>query len=434
MPNRIALLIGNGTYDDAAFRALARPATDVEALSRVLADPSIGEFDEVVPLIDADCNTIRKAVAGLYKKRSSGDVLLMFYAGHGVKDDFGELHLVTRDTVSDELSATAIASSFISREMDRSRSLNQILILDCCFSGAFAGARAAQAGSVGARESFQGNGTGRVILTASDAFEFAWEEEEGVSGPNSVFTKYLVQGLEQGEADRDCDGLVTVDEWYDYVYDEMQRSAKRQTPHRTVTGSGRIRIAKSLREPIDLPPELMTSIKSAFPRVRQGVAESLAEMLFDNDPAVARTAREHLKRMRGDRNTRVRNVVEALIEGRAPEKTPMFTQLPKLQAAPPPPLPAPKSRTLRTWLAAVLILIGGIVGPILTVGSLDASGDMTNDVRALAAVIGAIGIGAAAMGIAMMRTTDSEHLKRVFFNTAPGLAMYVVFVLFAFSP
>jgi hypothetical protein len=433
MSSRIALLIANGTYDDPAFRALARPTTDVEALSRVLADPAIGEFDTVVPLIDADCNTIRKAVAGLYKKRSSDDVLLMFYAGHGVKDDFGELHLVTRDTVSDELSATAIASSFISREMDRSRSLNQILILDCCFSGAFAGARAAQVGSVGARESFQGNGTGRVILTASDAFEFAWEEEEGVSGPNSVFTKYLVQGLEQGEADRDCDGLITVDEWYDYVYDEMQRSAKRQTPHRTVTGSGRIPIARSLRQPIDLPVELMTGIKSPFPRVRQGVAESLAEMLFDHDPAVARTAREHLKRMRGDRNTHVRNVVDALLEGRAPEKTPLFARLPKLLPAPPPP-PAPKSQRLRTIFAAVLILIGGLVGPILTVGSLDASKEMANDVRALTAVIGAIGIIAAAMGIAMMRTTDSEHLKRVFFNTAPGLAIYVVFVLFAFSP
>jgi uncharacterized caspase-like protein len=47
------------------------------------------------------------------------------------------------------LTGTAVPASFLTEEMDASRSRRQVLILDCCHSGAFArGAKGTVGGSV----------------------------------------------------------------------------------------------------------------------------------------------------------------------------------------------------------------------------------------------------------------------------------------------
>src|SRR6185369_13348091 len=50
----------------------------------------------------------------------------------------------------------------------------------------------------------------------------------------SVFTGELVRGLESGEADRDGDGIITVDEIYDYVHDRVRDITPKQTPSKWV--------------------------------------------------------------------------------------------------------------------------------------------------------------------------------------------------------
>jgi len=39
-----------------------------------------------------------------------------------------------------------------------------------------------------------------------------------------------VHGLRTGEADRDLDGLISLDELYDYVYDRVRERTPNQTP------------------------------------------------------------------------------------------------------------------------------------------------------------------------------------------------------------
>jgi uncharacterized caspase-like protein len=76
--------------------------------------------------------------------------------------------------------------------MDRSFSKSQVLVLDCCHSGAFAhGTKAAQGVSVGTAEAFEGTGLGRVILTATDSTQYAWDGDEIIGdAPNSLFTHF----------------------------------------------------------------------------------------------------------------------------------------------------------------------------------------------------------------------------------------------------
>jgi hypothetical protein len=131
--------------------------------------------------------------------------------------------------------------------MTASRSRRQVLVLDCCHSGAFARGMVAKGGdSVDIRDRFEGRG--RVVLTASNATQYAFQGDEIIGeGSRSVFTHSLVQGLETGEADLDGDGWISLDELYDYVYDRVTDETPQQTPGKwTFDLQGDIRIARSL--------------------------------------------------------------------------------------------------------------------------------------------------------------------------------------------
>src|SRR6185503_14866699 len=123
-----------------------------------------------------------------------------------VRDELGALYLAVKNTIRTKLRATGVKSDYIREAMDQSRSKRQVLILDCCNSGAFAhGTKAATGVSIGTASAFEA-GYGRVILTASDSTQYAWEGDSVIGETeNSLFTHFLVQGLEGG-ADLDSDG------------------------------------------------------------------------------------------------------------------------------------------------------------------------------------------------------------------------------------
>src|SRR6266850_2247706 len=176
MGRKLALIIGNSQYDDKSLSRLTAPDADVEALANVLRAPDICKFDEVIPLRNEGGAAVRKAIARFYDARKRDDLLLLYFSGHGVKDEQGHLYLALRDTESGLLAGSAIETAFITGRMDRSFSKRQVLVLDCCHSGAFVhGAKAAQGVSVGTAEAFEGTGLGRVVLTATDSTQYAWD-------------------------------------------------------------------------------------------------------------------------------------------------------------------------------------------------------------------------------------------------------------------
>ena len=138
--------------------------------------------------------------------------------------------------------------------MDRSFSKRQVLVLDCCHSGAFAhGAKAAQGVSVGTAEAFEGTGLGRVVLTATDSTQYAWEGDQVIGdAQNSLFTHFLIEGLKTGAADKDDDGVVTVDELYDYVREQVaHHDAAANAAEVVVPAAWRHRARpESVREPL----------------------------------------------------------------------------------------------------------------------------------------------------------------------------------------
>jgi DNA-binding beta-propeller fold protein YncE len=281
---RSALIVASEEYTDPGLRRLRAPASDARALAAVLGDPEIGGF-EVRTLLNEPAHVINLAVEEFFADRRPGDLLLMHYSGHGIKDEDGELYFAASNTVLGRLGATAVTAEFVSRRMNRGRSRRVAVLLDCCYAGAFERGLAARAGTnVGIEQQF--GGRGRVVITASSAMEYAFEAGEltaAEEAPPSVFTSALVQGLQTGEADRDQDGLVGLDELYDYVYEKVRTATPHQTPGKSVLGmEGEFYIARRSRPvttPATLPTELQQAIDSPLTGVRVAAVQELARML-----------------------------------------------------------------------------------------------------------------------------------------------------------
>lgn len=317
MPGKFALIIGNSRYEDSSLSRLKAPDIDVQGLEEVLKAPDIGHFDEVITLLNESGATVRKAIARFFDQRHRDDLLLLYFSGHGVKDEQGHLYLALRDTESRLLAGTAIETAFISGRMDRSFSKRQVLVLDCCHSGAFAhGAKAAQGVSVGTAEAFEGTGLGRVILTATDSTQYAWEGDQVIGdAQNSLFTHFLIEGLKTGAADRDEDGVVTVDELYDYVREHVVNCTPRQTPHKwTYQQQGQMVLAQS---PVVnrslLPPEIEDGIRSKLSSLRLEAVRELETLLRGRHIGRARAALAALKDLSVDDDRQVAKAAAAAV-------------------------------------------------------------------------------------------------------------------------
>jgi uncharacterized caspase-like protein len=223
------MVVANDDYQDRTLRRLRAPAVDATELARVLRDPDIGGFDVEIALNEPE-HGVRRRLSAFFDNRGVDDLLLLHLSCHGLKDEDGRLYFATPDTEMDHLDATSIPSEFLNRQMTRSRSRRIVLLLDCCYSGAFARGLLSRAGDrVDIKERFEGHG--RIVLTASSAMEYAFEGGElAGEGSPSVFTSALVRGLSTGDADRNHDGFISVDELYDFAYDQVRAVTPSQTP------------------------------------------------------------------------------------------------------------------------------------------------------------------------------------------------------------
>jgi caspase domain-containing protein len=279
-----ALLISAGTYQDPKLDQLRSTATDAEALAHVLLDRSISKF-EVMQLTDKPAQSIRIALEEFFSD-SYNDILLLYFSCHGLKDQDGELVFATTDTQWKNLRATGIEARWIRQLMKDHRRV--VLILDCCYSGAFARNMLARGESkVDVIEQLEGRGT--YILTASQSMEYAFEGGElqtKDSRHESFFTRAVVEGLRTGKADIDGDGCISVQDLHEYAYDHVKRSVSHQSPTLSVAeGAGKICVAENrlYRVIAGLPPYLRRSVLSTSDYERFQAVDQLSQLLFDPD-------------------------------------------------------------------------------------------------------------------------------------------------------
>ncbi|WNZ44043.1 caspase family protein [Leptolyngbya boryana CZ1] len=215
---KVALLVGVSEYEP-GLNPLPAAVKDVDAVQEVLLQPEIGGFAEsdITSLKNPERQAMEEAIYTLFADRHRDDLVVLFFSGHGIKNDAGELFLATRGTRKtprgELISPTAVSAKFIHDCMSRSRSRRQVVVLDSCFSGAFAeGLSAKDDGTVNIRE--QLGGEGRAILTSSSSTQYSFEEEGQTL---SLYTRFLIEGIKTGQADQDGDDFISIDELHDYA-------------------------------------------------------------------------------------------------------------------------------------------------------------------------------------------------------------------------
>ncbi|MBG1267357.1 caspase, EACC1-associated type [Nostoc sp. WHI] len=226
---KVALLIGVSEYEP-GLNPLPAAVKDIEALQRVLKDPEMGGFDDVKALPNPDRQTMESEIETLFSGRDKEDLVLLFLSGHGIKDDGNKLYFATRITrknlKGELIRSTAVPANFVHEIMNGSRAKRQAIILDCCFSGAFDPAlHAKDDGSVDLQT--QLGAEGRVVLTSSSSTQYSFEQQ---GSDLSIYTRYLVEGIETGAGDRNEDGFVSVLELHEYAVSKVQETAPNMTP------------------------------------------------------------------------------------------------------------------------------------------------------------------------------------------------------------
>jgi len=307
---REALIVAVSDYQDRNFRRLRAPAADAKHLAEVLVDPNIGGF-RVHVLTNPAERQLRRELATFFRiERRPEDLLLVHFSCHGVKDASGELYFAASDTEKDLLEATCIESKWLNDRLNRCRSKRIVVLLDCCYSGAFPfGVHARADDDVNAPAHFDGHG--RVVITASSSMEYAYEGDQlTTEKPKpSVFTAAVIQGLRTGEADRDHDKRISIQDLYDYVFERIHDTTPEQTPNMMSKLEGPLYIARSSYEPqvapATLDQQLIGLINSPLAGGRLGAVEELARLLHSPDRATALAARQALDRMATDDSRQV---------------------------------------------------------------------------------------------------------------------------------
>nr|WP_306337387.1 caspase family protein [Streptomyces sp. KL118A] len=203
-------------YADASLSRLRAPADDAQAMMDVLGADDIGAF-EARAVIDEPRERVMEVIEDVLHQCTRRDDVLVYLSCHGVLGPHAELYFATRDTVTDRLGTTAIEARWLLDRLDECRARRQVLILDCCFSGAYdRRVKAADDVQVVARFT---EGRGRAVLTASRSTEFSSEGQEiaGAAMPGSRYTHALVEGIRTGGADTDGDGWITVVDAHEYA-------------------------------------------------------------------------------------------------------------------------------------------------------------------------------------------------------------------------
>ncbi|MEU6268407.1 caspase, EACC1-associated type [Saccharopolyspora shandongensis] len=274
MGRRTALLIATSIYGDPGLRGLRAPAGEAEELQQVLL--SQGGFDQVEVLRNESKRQIERGIEEAFQEAGPDDLVLLYLSCHGIKNDHGQLLFAACNTELDRIESSAVGSVFVQHQLSASQAGTKVVLLDCCYSGAFShGLVPKSAEGIDLRQLV---GRGTYIMTATSAVEYAYEGDEFTSSdpvPSSLFTRAVLKGIRTGAADIDGDGLITGDELYNYVFRELE--GQRQTPSRETRMAGDFFIARTASARIRRPKPVPTGPVALGPL--------LAELPGTNPPA-----------------------------------------------------------------------------------------------------------------------------------------------------
>jgi len=218
-----AVIIGISSYNH--MPTLRYTDDDAYRMYAFLKSPEGGALaDERIRLLideDATKEKILNAMNEIFMKAGPNDLVLMYYSGHGVKGAFLPIDF---DGFNNKLEHEEI-----NRILDKSPAKYKLCIADACHSGSLLAIKGGNVRNV--LEDYYKTlaqaqpGTALIMSSKSDETSL---ESSGLR--QGVFSHFLIRGL-KGEADKDGNKVVTVQELYDFIYENvMNYTGNRQSP------------------------------------------------------------------------------------------------------------------------------------------------------------------------------------------------------------
>jgi len=230
--SRDALVVGINQYY--SLKPLNTPAADAEAIAQYLE--TYGNFQVVhrLPLIiqddqftvDAEVEPeklvtaakLEKALSQLFNPQGTHipETALFFFAGHGHRKNRGgilEGYLATSETNPNRRD-WGVSLKWLRELLQKSPIKQQVVWLDCCYSGELLNFEDADPGDRGA-------GYGRCFIAASREYEVAYES---ASSQHGVLTEILLQKL---GADRMVDNYALTD----FIQQNLKQSVQQPLTH-----------------------------------------------------------------------------------------------------------------------------------------------------------------------------------------------------------
>lgn len=237
-----AVVIGIDRYRDTSVSALSCCRRDAVAVRRLLDNvhPSERTVDVLLDEEATRRNIMVRLGEDLPRRCRPGDLVVIYFAGHGSPETDSAPDLVARYLIAHDTDPRNMYATGLDLEQDLTRMLARLseprlvlVLLDACFSGRAGGRtfegprlrrlRAGDRAGAPIRLAGLDLGEGRLILTACGDDEVAREDRALGHG---IFTSYLLRGPEPTGAD-----TVSVTGLYDHLAREVRRHTQgRQTP------------------------------------------------------------------------------------------------------------------------------------------------------------------------------------------------------------
>ncbi|KUL54909.1 hypothetical protein ADL22_02195 [Streptomyces sp. NRRL F-4489] len=135
-PASRAVLIGTSRFTSPGLEDLPSVANSLWGMRDALTHPAHGLLapEHCRVLADpADAAAIGEALNRA--EEEARELLLVYYAGHGVLDEDGRLHLGLVPTDRSHVRFSGVPIDVVKRHLEGSAARARVLILDCCFSG-----------------------------------------------------------------------------------------------------------------------------------------------------------------------------------------------------------------------------------------------------------------------------------------------------------
>jgi WD40 repeat protein len=223
-PSLFVLAIGINQYQARDLQPLRFAVNDAAGLEQTFQERSRPLFDRiqarVLPEAEATRDGVLRGLKWLQEAdMKANDLAVVFYAGHGGKDEKGNFYLMPRDADKGRLAETAVSADELKRHLAALRG-RVLLLLDACHSGAIGPVINDLARDLADED------TGVVVMCAS-----LGSEEAGEADGHGYFCKALIDGLAGKAAKNPRDGCVYLHHLEQYVIDTVQQlSEDRQHP------------------------------------------------------------------------------------------------------------------------------------------------------------------------------------------------------------